>query len=89
VSDLATTVLVEAPSDCPDCGVAPGWTHEPGCDVERCSTCGLQRLGCDCAEHDPKLSFWTGYWPGDETVRLVRFADHNELAAFLITAKRS
>ena len=82
--------LIEHPRPCPDCGVLPGWTHERGCDVERCSVCGLQAIGCGHdAEHDPAAAFWTGYWPGDETVRLLRFADQNELARYLAAARRS
>lgn len=74
--------LVKAPDNCPDCGTLPGYTHDEGCDVERCSNCGLQRIGCECQNHDPTLSFWTGYWPGDETTRLLHM-DHNQLATML------
>lgn len=74
--------LVEAPRSCPDCGVEPGHTHEEGCDVERCSHCGQQRISCGHSEHDPKQAFWTGYWPGDETCRLLH-TDPNGLALIL------
>ncbi|MCU7493367.1 MAG: hypothetical protein HF312_19530, partial [Ignavibacteria bacterium] len=54
---------------CPDCGVIPGEIHKEGCDVERCSACGEQRLlehltGTQCKEHDPGFARWTGFWPG-------------------------
>ncbi len=49
---------------CPDCKTLPGCRHRAGCDVERCSACGGQRLSCACPNHDPNFSRWAGFWPG-------------------------
>lgn len=51
-------------SNCHDCGAKPGEVHKDGCDTERCSVCGGQRLGDICKGHDKKFARWTGFWPG-------------------------
>lgn len=51
--------------NCHDCGVKPGEPHLENCDVERCSICGGQKLGCGCKKHDKLFARWTGFWPGD------------------------
>ena len=33
---------------CPECGVARGGLHHPGCDLEQCPRCGRQYITCDC-----------------------------------------
>ena len=49
---------------CPDCGTLIGERHRRGCDVERCSVCGRQRLFCGCVNHGPDVEAWMGEWPG-------------------------
>jgi hypothetical protein len=60
--------------NCHDCGIKPGQAHKPGCDIERCSSCGQQKLGCECEDHDPLFARWTGVWPG--------YAEARELGLF-------
>lgn len=57
-------VILRGLSECHDCGAMPGEVHKDNCDVERCSSCGGQRLQCSCADHDPAFARWTGLWPG-------------------------
>ena len=44
--------LEGSPTDarCHDCGALMGHYHHWGCDCERCPTCGLQLIGCDCED---------------------------------------
>jgi len=51
-------------TNCHDCGAKPGQKHKSGCDVERCSVCGGQRIQCSCEGHDKLFAKWTGIWPG-------------------------
>lgn len=61
------------PRNCGDCGVEPGATHHPGCDMERCGICGGQAISCGCGE-DPTTDAlywenradnrWTGFSAG-------------------------
>lgn len=48
---------------CHDCGVAPGELHTPGCDTERCPTCGGQMISCGHRSTKNRMP-WTGEWPG-------------------------
>jgi hypothetical protein len=53
---------------CPDCGTGIGMPHQNGCDIERCSVCGNQRITCECDGHAPLRSVWTGEWPTGNSV---------------------
>lgn len=49
--------------NCPDCGTKIGQAHQDGCDIERCPHCGQQWIGCQCKDHDPSKTLWTGDLP--------------------------
>ena len=79
--------------DCPDCGAEPGKQHEQGCDVERCSVCGNQKIGCNCKGHDSLFARWTGIWPGlaesmNLGLDLNRFYTTGLYTAFFIKPER-
>lgn len=65
--------------NCHDCNAKPGELHVPGCDVERCSVCGGQRLQCNCRRHDPYFARWTGLWPGEAEAKYLG-VDLNEFS---------
>ena len=57
---------------CPDCLCMKGQPHRDGCDIERCSICGVQRVSCGgCVGHDPTASGWTGEWPDPDASKLT------------------
>lgn len=65
-------IKVEDLPDCPGCNVKPGQPHREGCDIERCSGCGLQRINyCHEDIHDPLFARWTGIWPTDAEAKAV------------------
>lgn len=83
--------MTERMTTCPDCGVDPGKPHLKGCDVEICSVCGHQRLGCSCRGHDRLFARWTGLWPGTAEsaflgMDLNEFSKHS--ATFFIKPKK-
>jgi hypothetical protein len=46
-----------------------------GCDVERCSYCGLQRAACyHGIEHDRTFARWTGFRPGELESKALRIS---------------
>jgi len=64
--------MSEELKNCPHCSVGPGAFHLDGCHVERCSSCGGERVSCGCGgEHDPLFARWTGIFPGKAEGRLL------------------
>lgn len=41
------TMFIEGMDACPDCNVAVGAYHHPGCDREECPKCHRQAFGCE------------------------------------------
>lgn len=62
---------------CPDCGTLAGHSHKSDCDIERCSSCRSQRITCECSDHEPIWSVWTGYFPTPKNISLSqKLASH-------------
>ena len=60
---------------CPDCNVATGGTHHPGCTLEEC--CHGQRFGCmECFE---RLTGWGGADERDASYRAEADLDENRV----------
>jgi hypothetical protein len=48
---------------CHDCGAGVGEPHIDGCENERCTVCGGQRMMCHCEGHDKGAASWIGETP--------------------------
>ena len=65
---IKKNIMIE---NCLDCDVEPGKPHEPGCEIERCSVCGEQRITCACHVHDKFFARWTGIIPGHAEAKFL------------------
>lgn len=56
---------------CGDCGAHEGEIHDDGCDMERCTFCGHQRISCDCPTQHfyPNMIGLDVLWTEDERAR--------------------
>lgn len=65
---------------CPDCAVKPGSYHIDGCDVARCTSCGIQRISCDHGNTRTGWGqLWIGVWPGDIEVAMYNLGSLNDV----------
>jgi hypothetical protein len=72
---------------CPDCGAALDQPHNKGCDVERCSSCGQQRISCHCENWDWPHDKWTGDWPiGRQRIVVVQSGSATYVRRFVVEA---
>lgn len=60
-------IIMTTHTTCPDCGTAVGQSHVNGCNIERCSACGDQRITCECEGHNPSESAWTSELSADRS----------------------
>jgi len=57
---------------CPSCQCAVGEAHSPGCDRERCASCGGQRISCGCSTETAGIP-WAGEAHGKADCRRLGF----------------
>ncbi len=71
---------LDSAGDCHDCGVKPNKRHKEGCDCASCTSCGGQRLMCDCKTGKP--SIWTGIWDGKKECYEQKLICYSENSSF-------